>query len=1081
MHSSSSIPPLSTASSSSSSSSSSSTSSSSKQAPHYYVLPNAIPSHGGAKTQTPISKMKGLFANCKFEQKGSAYTITPLQSSQNTAKQTKLGPRSRILRHSTSMKLGQHTWSLPSELASELKKCGLFSFPDYLTAQMQLLPKRYQFMTLSDLIIFSFLKTTEIYCQSTDFADYFRDSTIVISMILGPLNKRDLPMFTKMIRHLHSTGYKDLVPLLCASSKYIQNLTGEMEELQISDELKRPWGIPARTFDLASLFERGADVTKADISHDLLFNVCLLPSIMNNYKMMLSKVIQSTLIRFEETKELFKNFMTEFFSKIEKRNISITDVQDYLKVHPDDPAGHEIAHHLAVLITNQSSEFNISRLSPSAQALVSVLQRRISPSCQSITAPLIEFLDLHLLRSFEELEAIYEVDIQEYVEMFSATHGDRIFQDGNDDQAREIVLSRIEELIKISKSTVKIHDQIYQISNLWTNLSYAFLLYPTWYWVIGENCKPSDYMSSYNSYQNAFMASVGGIKRLNEHTKISIESIVLDYPELADSIEKLEKSVVKLTEGTRSLCRHTAALKEQCSSILETGSILRTKILEENAQIEKEQLKQNADAAKRSELQRELIEEEEIQRQLRKKRDAKMAVPRGSQPNDPPSVPLSQSPPDLATSSSSSPESTHLSITSAASTFNPLEMLLMTLASGCSRVCFKNTYAQRAWRNAAEQFNDLSAELQDRINFQDPKQVAEHVNRLLVILSLLMEQILSAHLLENREPKNRYELWKMLRHNSDFLLEQSKLSERVSELPSLLPKVSNLATLSRSPYAVPLQTSCGAQLLYQAEELSSTQNPHLITPVLEGTYSLLKEMLQLVNRLALPDQELSLTGLDQFLMEPPGATIKRERDPLHDLIERALSFLPKEPVLLSDEINPLHHLADAKRHLELIYTRLERGIHGGNIRNLYKTLNTFIPLAIKSLAMAGAKAQGLPIQRPEAMHNLMEWCEQLKFFNHTPEMRHYLYASGNIHKYIRNPALYDKNIDDSRILHDLAKVNKHTTAGLDRESQTWIVPKADRLRLKFLLNECRENSKIGLDIFIQLAQFLNLTIRSSEL
>jgi hypothetical protein len=987
-----------------------------------------------------------------------------------------------------AIQLGQQQVSIPESQLPVLKQIPIFSLPNYLSTQMQALSKKYNSMSIKDLLIFSFIQMSRIYHTppidtTNSFEAYHEDATIIKDVILNKINRTNLCTIKKFIRHLHSNGYPELVPVLCTISKYIEDELGKAEEIELSIQQQQSFSLPANSFNLSFLF--GQSEMTTDIQSDVVLNACLLPSMLKDYEAILKNIIEESLESYNACIDQFRKFMGKFLPLIEKKGLSTLATLDYFTKKPEDDRMDQIIN---LLKTNQPINIEDPTLSPETKELIKSLLISTSPPIDEIINPIIQFTDATIPNRFKKLEAFYAVDIQAYTEMFSTTYGERLFKEINDTEGNEIVHQRIEELLELVEGIISINIQTYDLSNECINYSQFLLQYPSWYWGLGENCKPENLLHTFTHFRNFTIQRLGSPKAIKKHIKESLKAILMDYPQLKEDLHDFESSLEAFMNRTGALCRHTKAIQWQCSTIRERCRQLKDKILQERTELERKETELKAAKDKALRLANQLIKEEARTHykptKARKDNSASKPASRGlEKPKLESVMPIhsSASSSSSAVSSSSSSSSSSEEVTPASSTtiIDPTEKLFFNLTQGFEGIQFENIYAREAWNSAVNQFKDLYAEVQDHVSLDEPPEVSEHMTRLTVLISVLMEKILSAFMLEKKNPKDQYDCWELLRHSIDHLLANSDLAKEFPELSPLAYDAAHLEPLSRSLYSSPLQSSMGAKLLYLAEELRVTQNQELIPQTIEQGHALLRRALQFINKLVVPDQQLSLDCLDGLITQSFEPKEKRKQNDeeedqsLIHSIDAALALMPSTQIAVGDpqEANPIHHLADAKRQLHLLQIRLRRE---GNVRNLYKIVNTAIPLAIESLSIARTTEQGLldwsTTRRSELPHNLMEWCERLKFIEYTPEMKQYLYDSGKIHKYVRNPQLYQKSNPSSGILQELKQVNRHVTATLNPRETDWTLEKGSSQRLTQIINHSLINAQTGLEIFIKLAQ-----------
>lgn len=985
-------------------------------------------------------RLINIFKDCTFTQRDNSWTsVTTSPKSGRTQKIT----------------FGRETLHLGKNEQTKLKHSGLLSFPQYLHSALQALPPKYQFMSLKDIIIFSFLKTTKKFTDDSvekdNYFAYSMESGIIMDVILHTVKTLNYADIQTLIRSLHKAGDNDFIPVLLAFGKYINELLQKNRpqssfKLPLLDE--RAWNIPIKFFHFSHLINPSEEV-KEQIEEDVYLNLCSLVPMLNDYHL------------------IFNNL----------------DIEKHLKSLENSFEKLMDTLHMIVELKHIQSVF----YSTPADGAASLLKK---PTSLTEDHALLtqDFLNSHVQKiklCVARARAIYAMEIGELLEAFSPTHAERIFKEQDKEHAREIIETRMEELEESADGVVQLDVKLYDTLNVCGNFVHSFLLYPIWFYTFGMEHSASNYQEHFYKYVHTLRLSCG----LNDiNTMINKELASLGSRHgLKEPIDNLNTDIQRLVFALEGLLRHTAALRWHFDNFKSTITLLKTPFDQNSDRIA--QVKPSKEETEHHFSQ--LIKEDKPRKPSRKKTQGKRA------PAIPSPIIASQRNPSISSSSSSSistpqdddpatpsteplPISSSLPLSSSKSALtsvsisNPLIEICARLSICFKHLYFTNSYANQSWKSATTQLDDLIAEMQEIQSFNSSAVVSERVNRWLIISTLLIQKILSSYVLENNAPKDDYEKWDLLRHDTTYLMAESKLADKYPTLPSIVSKMGELECLSRSLYTRPKQAGDGAELLYQAEtlRLPETGDPQA---VLKKGYSLLTELLQFVNELVNPGTSLSFEEINPLISGssiPSGGSESSLE--IQHLLHQALSYLPSEQLEFGNISSPFHHLADARRQLELFDIRLQQGLKDGNLRNYFKSLTTALPNAIESLSIAAATDRQLiswdKIRRSDLTHNLMEWCERLHFTEHTPPQREYLYASGNLQKYIRNPELYHRGGRSTRILQQLAVINRYVIAHLDNE---WITRTADqqaRKQLQQIVSELHANSKIGLEIFIELAK-----------
>lgn len=983
-------------------------------------------------------RLTNIFKECTFTQRDNSWTSV-IKSSKGKRTQKTI--------------FGKETLHLWKNEHTELKNSGLLSFPQYLHSAIQALPLKYQSMSLKDIIIFSFLKTTRKFTddavEQDNYLGYSNESAIIMDIILNKIRIENYVDIQTLIRSLYKAGDTDFILVLTAFAKYLQELlqqnpTGSV--LQLSQPHEKAWNTPIKFFHFSNLITPSEEV-KEQIKEDVYLNLCSLLPILNDYHFIFSHLdIDSHL---EMLKNSFQKLMDTLHPIVKLQHINSVLYSTPVDGATSSLTGPTLLVEDPALLTHDFLSFYLHKI------------------------------ELYIAKA----RAIYAMEIGELLEAFSPTHAERIFREQDKEHAREIIETRISELEESAEGVVQLDDKLYEMFNACGNFVHTFLLYPTWFCTTGMKCSVANYRGPFLNYVSTLRLSCGyhDINQL-----ILKELAVLSSRHgLREPVENLKTDVKRLIFVFEGLLRHTAALRWHFDNFKSIINRLKTPFDQEPDQIAPVKLTQEQAEYHQSQLFED-VKSKRLSRKNTQGRTQSIRLHTTASQSEPP---LSSTPSSSTSSSQeddpaarsmepfTTPSSLH-QLSPMESTSAPISSSLIEICARLSdcfkRLHFNNQYANQSWKSAAAQLDDLIAEMQDIYSLNSPSVVSERINRWLIISTLLIQKILSSYVLENNDPKDDYEKWDLLRHDTTHLMTASNLADKYSALPSIVSKMGELECLSRSLYTRPKQTGDGAKLLYQTETLRLTESGESQS-VLKKGYSLLTELLQFVNDLVNPGSSLSFKDVEPFINDSPIFSTGSEATlELQELLNQALSYLPSDQLEFGNISSPIHHLADARRQLELFSIRLQQGLEGGNLRNYFKSLTTALPNAIESLSIAAATDRRLifwdKIRRSDLTHNLMEWCERLHFTEHTPQQREYLYASGNLQKYIRNPELYNRRGGSTRILEQLALINRYTITHLDNEWITRITDRQARKQLQQIVNELHTNSKVGLEIFIELAK-----------
>jgi len=360
--------------------------------------------------------------------------------------------------------------------------------------------------------------------------------------------------------------------------------------------------------------------------------------------------------------------------------------------------------------------------------------------------------------------------------------------------------------------------------------------------------------------------------------------------------------------------------------------------------------------------------------------------------------------------------------------------------------------------------------------------LAAYVNRLITLLSLLMEQILSAHLLEEKNPQDIYERWNLLRHDCNQLMNNSSLKDRVPDLKENVEAIADLEIFARNLYTNPSNTNLGAAILYRAESVHLSNDPEQARALMIETHTLIKEQLVLISQILLTEKKLNFECLQELniVSKRPLRVLSIDEKQIRQLLDKALSILsnfikPPEPGQYS-AIHPQHYLIDAHRLLALLKLRLDLGIEGGNLRNYYKVLTTHLPLAIENLSIALLSLKGSldleTLEHKNLNHNLVECCEKLGITNLSTETWKYLLSAFEFINLARYNELYKGVKKHKEGVKHLSRINQQISISLTEQLDIWTLQASERKELRREIAKIQQNTKIGLNHFISLAQLL---------
>lgn len=397
---------------------------------------------------------------------------------------------------------------------------------------------------------------------------------------------------------------------------------------------------------------------------------------------------------------------------------------------------------------------------------------------------------------------------------------------------------------------------------------------------------------------------------------------------------------------------------------------------------------------------------------------------------------------------------------------------ILTAFSAFGTSTLNNKYALQSWESSTEFYKDLVAELVDAPNPGNPTHVSEYVNRIVVTLSLLVEQVVSTHVLERHQPMNIIQRQSLLSHESKRMLVDSGLEEKIAGIRDVVAQVSGLEILARNLKTNHPRDSIGAQLLYRADELtaatassSSFGSFYDAQTLLGDTHNLVVGQLDLLCRIL--DIEIDLDAFRGVGNYQEGLD-STDSQITNQLIKKAMEIQGRMDVLIGSGTDG--YLCDAARLLGLMQARLERHSENGNVRNFYKMLATSMALVLEFTAMSLGEKSGNQDLANMRSHCLTDWFELLGLTNLSLDEELLLESCVRVHNLTRYSANYRAVQGRSsaqdiylQMIKRLAKSDAMTHGGISDSS--WI--SADRelkSHVRKAVADIRSRIEIGLGL-----------------
>ncbi len=338
-----------------------------------------------------------------------------------------------------------------------------------------------------------------------------------------------------------------------------------------------------------------------------------------------------------------------------------------------------------------------------------------------------------------------------------------------------------------------------------------------------------------------------------------------------------------------------------------------------------------------------------------------------------------------------------------------------------------NLDAKKMLDNVLEFYKDLFSELCDLPDPNQSSHVVDYTQRVVVLLSQLLEQVISLHKVQRQDFQGP--IHRLVSHNSLSMLPDSGLEETFPEIRNAVESVNLIEWSARHFYTHEPATreALGVQLLNSADELltqpesgpsSGIDRAARALSLITTTKELAFDHLNLISRILgvsldftpirdLPPSTFPLrrSESDSDLAAP---LIKRV-DPLLKRMERLIG---QDSVGSSTDRPFQSYLKDARRLLVLIKARLERHSEENNARNFFKTLATLTALVLEftavTLAVKSGKMKSSRVKWNSSSHRLTHWFEKLGFYHLTPAEEEFLEACDRIHSLMRYSAHYQE-------------------------------------------------------------------------
>lgn len=630
----------------------------------------------------------------------------------------------------------------------------------------------------------------------------------------------------------------------------------------------------------------------------------------------------------------------------------------------------------------------------------------------------------------KSIETRWAVDVQRYLKTFSTLRLSKAFDESTDQNDVNNFACLQQEIQELSNGVKSFVDTIILRAPMCKSNVLHKILFGT-YFAQGDKDLPEDFLEDFERILENYSLEkkIDAKDFLAQNPTEEVLKVFKEFQLVANNFFEINKNILDFLTLIKLF---NSTFNQSCQSYI--------RHIEEN----------NFDKKRREDLEVELIQMTKTKRKRRRKKKP----PIEKRINQPSSNIVQQK--TLLDTPIPNLNSEELKV-------NPIQRVLDVLFISMSKAKFKNPFAKKAWQSSQEIYKDLIAQiLDDQCN-------PEKANRLIILCSLLIEQILTTHRLESQNP-NKYEYWELLEHDALKLFENSSLKTKFSDLETDIKDIGDLEIFNRKLYSS-AKGGVGAKLLLDIEQWRCTNQlseelMNGVINIIQRTFSFLKIILN----------DGKLTDLDclkevSFSFDPVVCSHSKLETEILNLLSHAVNSLKDlvsvpEIEKIGNEVK--FNLANAERLLDFMQMRIESGLTDGNIRNYYKVLASSLPLAIEEIctALSILKNQRFDNLKP---HNLVEMSEQLDV-RMSSEVLEYLYSANKLRNLCRY-VFYENHQSSESMVKQLSNVNGQINISLDSNSGNWTLQPTEIKKLRRAVNDLLNKTKVGL---IHLHELLKL-------
>jgi len=1050
-------------------------------------------------------------------------------------------------------RLGDQTYQCPGPVGQQLenlfKSCGLSLLPRPIVTKMQSLPAEMKWMTLHTLITYAALVAVNSMSEnSADCSTEDYKKIVILSKLLTKemkLNKEVVETLKLILNKVCKVDLTLFSILFCIYKELKDYKNENFEEINKS-HLRH---LPSTYYNLEKLLLFKVNETKEDMTKQIKFQANTLPLSMANFNQKFDQFINDSTNQFEENnglslklcKELIKEtsvrdlLSSEFnslsansrffkkgvhFKRVARGKYQISmrcpevigELATELKcrplfINPD-------LYKMITLITN--NEEDIERLEK-GEEIVKILQDKEEFALTHSIISKVPFMNIEFSNKLMEMEGLQELLQSSFATQYASKSEHNITQNIYDKlnaissfkQLKEILsletfalqnfsilrTSRLlekQDLEKTDETLLILREEILSLADgiknlqeefkLWRKKTFSSVILKTkwimWFFIISESTTPEDidinnfenFIQFHNKNPNLFLD-------LNPaFFEVARQGLEMDYsPAIIKLWDELIESNFKIVQSIEELSYHL-------NLIISFNSELKNNLEKYFDEIDAIKLKRSIAEAESLAYGNELCVDS---KKVSKKKSTRKSVNHKCSIKPKKLRPTPGNLDSIVVKETLQPIS-HLNTTEIV--LRPEEKIFVAFSTAMKLYKFKNEFAQSAWNSARKILNDLQAEV------CDPQLSPEKAQHIVVLGSLLIEQLLTADMLEKINPSNKYECWSLLKHDSLFLFQNGSLntSPKCSFFEAKIKEMGNLEIFARQLYTDP-KNNRGAKLLQHIEKWRCHPSDVSDAAIMKRLSLFMYESLSFLNQFlaseCIPSKELKNLKKIEYITQNTSTDHsdleKKILNSLDSIIHTMNQFEQLPSVGQIDKYSAWSYVSDSLRHISMLRMRIASGENNGNIKNYYSVVASSLPLALEKISIALAHIKGAINLRgvlPQELNkNLVDWCEILDINDISSERLNYLYRANTL----RHLSRYNEFFKHHSKLQ-VRKMSQQVDLVNNSLQNLRLLPKADDWRvsapqmnqLKRQIENLQQKTLLGLEHFRVLLEMLKEEVNS---